>query len=70
MVADDRKSALRVVYRALAALDQLWENDPVCDESDVELNRVITGPVLAAEHHLWDARFQLKHLINEEQEEE
>ena len=69
MVTDDRKRALRAVYEALDVLDLLWDGVPMDDGSDAELNHVIAGPVLAAEHHLWDARFQLKHLINEEQEE-
>ena len=69
MLVDDRTRTLRVVYRALAPLDQLWEKAPVCDDTDVELNHVIAGPVLAAEHHLWDARFQLMELMEEEQEE-
>lgn len=65
MSADERKRTLRVVYRALAALDKLWEEAPVCGGSDVELDRVIAGPVLAAEHHLWEARECLMRLLEE-----
>lgn len=65
MSADERKRTLRVVYRALAALDKLWEEAPVCDSSDVELDRVIAGPVLTAEQHLWEASECLMRLLEE-----
>lgn len=68
MVADDRKRTLQVVYKALAALEELWERAPVCDGSDVELDRVIAGPVLAAESCLLRARASLTRLVNERAE--
>jgi hypothetical protein len=69
MLMEDRERTLVAVCEVLAVLDRFWEVSAVGDGDDPELDRVIAGPVLAAEHHLWDARFQLKHLINEEQEE-
>lgn len=68
MVTDDRKRTLQVVYRALAALDELWEEAPVCGGTDVELDRVIAGPVLTAELHLWDARGCLMRLLEDKEE--
>ena len=60
----ERRRVLRAVYEALDALDKLWEEAPVGDGSDVELDRVIAGPVLAEKSCLWKARACLTRLIN------
>lgn len=62
MNVEARKEVAAAVREARAALDRVWWSVPVGDGTDPELDRVIAGPVLAAESHLWAAAAALVRL--------
>ena len=67
MNMDVRKEVAAAVREARAALDRVWWSVPVGDGTDPDLDRVIAGPVLAAESHLWEARAALDRLAEGEE---
>lgn len=67
MSVEMRKEVAAAVREARAALDRVWASAPVGDGTDPELDRVIAGPVLSAESHLWDASAALVRLAEGEE---
>lgn len=67
MNVEARKEVAAAVREARAALDRVWWSVPVGDGTDPELDRVIAGPVLAAESHLWEASAALARLTEDEE---
>ena len=59
MNMDVRKEVAAAIRSACAVLDRAWMATPVGDGTDPDLDRVVAGPVLAAESHLWEARAAL-----------
>ena len=67
MSTDVRKEVLAAVHEAATALSQTWRLACVGSGLDPELERVVTGQVLSAESHLWDAAAALASLIAEDE---
>ena len=64
MSAADRKEVAALVREASAALSRIWKLAHVGTADDPALDRVVAGPILAAETHLWEARAALDRLTS------
>ena len=66
MNTEARKEVAAAVREASTALSRTWKIAHVGTADDMELDRVVAGPVLAAESHLWEALAALDRLTEDE----